>query len=84
MWIIRKLCLVQGPPACPPATTQLDTFQLNGSAWVACEDLQTPGGALVLASSGGEAIRGEILRRCATWHAPVCDLVAATDDGFSR
>ena len=43
------------PPACPSAMTAVDTFDVNGTSWVACEDLQIPGGALVLVSSGGDA-----------------------------
>ena len=41
-------------PGCPEGVEQVDSFQLNGTAWVACEDLQQPGGALVLASAAGE------------------------------
>ena len=35
--------------------TRVDSFLARGAAWSACEDLQTPGGALLLLSSGGEA-----------------------------
>ena len=41
-------------PSCPGTTTRVDAFDLNGTAWVACEDLQAPGGALVLASAAGD------------------------------
>ena len=40
-------------PACP-AGSLVDAFQINGTAWAACEDLQRPDGAIVLASSSGE------------------------------
>ena len=38
---------------CPAGTTLLLNFTLNGetSAWLACEDLQRPGGAIALVSS---------------------------------
>ena len=41
-------------PSCPGTTTRVDSFDLNGTAWAACEDLQAPGGALVLASAAGD------------------------------
>ena len=47
--------LATGTPHCPGTTTLLDAFELNGSAWAACEDLQRPDGALVLISSAGDA-----------------------------
>jgi hypothetical protein len=34
--------------ACPTGTELVDGFTLNGASWAACEDLQQPGGALVL------------------------------------
>ena len=43
------------PPPCPDEMTRVDFFLARGAAWSACEDLQTPGGALLLLSSGGEA-----------------------------
>ena len=42
-------------PPCPDGTTRVDAFELNGTSWAACEDLQTPGGALALLSSNGDA-----------------------------
>ena len=33
---------------CPGGIATVDTFELNGSAWTACEDLQQPGGAIAL------------------------------------
>ena len=43
-------------PACPDkGQTRIEEFELNGTTWVACEDLQQPGGALVLLSSAGDA-----------------------------
>eukprot|EP01045_Picozoa_sp_COSAG04_P034396 COSAG04_NODE_7509_length_1116_cov_1.500492_1_plen_198_part_10 len=39
--------------ACPGATTSVDSFELGGASWTACEDLQQPGGALALAAADG-------------------------------
>ena len=42
-------------PSCPAGVEQVDSYQLSdGTTWVACEDLQQPGAALVLLSSAGE------------------------------
>ena len=38
---------------CPGGTSLVDLFNLNGTRWAACEDLQVPGGALALVSSSG-------------------------------
>ena len=43
------------PPSCPAGMTQLDTFVIKSTAWSACEDLQTPDGALALISSAGDS-----------------------------
>ena len=43
-------------PTCPSGITLVDSFVLNGTTWSACEDLQTPSGALVLVSSTGEML----------------------------
>jgi len=44
------------PPQCPSGATQVDAFTGDdGNAWFACEDLQRPGGAIVLVSSAGDA-----------------------------
>eukprot|EP00966_Prymnesium_polylepis_P290083 6701240-Prymnesium_polylepis.1 len=40
-------------PQCPGGSTRVDTFEINGTTWAACEDLQQPGGALVLVSGAG-------------------------------
>ena len=42
------------PPACPGGITQIDTFEINGTAWSACEDLQQPGGSIALVSGSGD------------------------------
>ena len=43
------------PPRCPSGATQVDAFTGDdGNAWLACEDLQLPGGAIVLLSSAGD------------------------------
>lgn len=43
------------PPACPGGSTLVDTFQGPDSAtWLACEDLQEPGGALALVPESGD------------------------------
>ena len=39
---------------CPDGTAPADSFEINGTAWAACEDVQAPNGALVLVSSRGE------------------------------
>jgi hypothetical protein len=41
-------------PTCPVGLDQVDTFSINGSTWVACEDLQQPGGTIALVSVSGE------------------------------
>ena len=38
---------------CPGGTSLVNLFDLNGTRWAACEDLQVPGGALALVSSSG-------------------------------
>ena len=38
---------------CPSPLTLLETFEHRGEAWAACEDLQTPDGALALVPSTG-------------------------------
>ena len=45
---------------CPNGMTPVDRFALNGSNWVACEDLQHPGGALALVGDGGSQ-EGQVL-----------------------
>ena len=42
-------------PACPDASTIVDSFSVNGTVWAACEDLQRPGGDIVLVSSAADA-----------------------------
>lgn len=37
---------------CPPMMTQVDVFNINDTAWIACEDL-VPGGTLALVPSSG-------------------------------
>ena len=37
--------------SCPAGTAFLQRFQLNGTAWLACKDLQRPDGALTLAAA---------------------------------
>ena len=44
-------------PKCPESTTQVDTFAVNGTDWLACEDLKVHGGAVVLVPlAGGDAV----------------------------
>jgi hypothetical protein len=38
-------------PGCPAGLTVVESFTSDGVAWVACEDLQRPGGAIALVSS---------------------------------
>ena len=45
-----------GKAACPGGMTVVDTFDLNGTAWTACEDLQQPGGSIALVPGGGGAV----------------------------
>ena len=40
--------------SCPGSTSPIDSFEIDGTAWRACEDLQVPDGALVLVSADGE------------------------------
>lgn len=40
--------------SCPGSTTPVDSFEIDGTAWRACENLQVPDGALVLISANGE------------------------------
>ena len=37
---------------CPTGLSQVDAFALNGTAWLACEDLQQPGGDIALVTCG--------------------------------
>ena len=42
------------PSVCPPGATHVDSFiTADGTAWLACEDLQTPAGGLTLVPSAG-------------------------------
>jgi hypothetical protein len=45
-----------GPPAppCPSGLHEVESFAINGTAWVACEDLQKLNGPLVLLSGAGK------------------------------
>ena len=38
-------------PACVGGMSVVDTFTFNNASWVACEDLQHPGGSVALISS---------------------------------
>ena len=42
--------------ACPSGLTHVDSFSAEGTAWDACEDLMTEGGALALIPHDGEAV----------------------------
>ena len=42
------------PPKCPDGTEQVDAFSINGTAWLACEDLQRLDGALALVPGTGD------------------------------
>ena len=44
-------------PGCPDASTLVDSFLSNGTMWAACEDLQLPGGDIVLVSAQGDTER---------------------------
>lgn len=39
--------------ACPGKMFQIDTFDYAGTSWMACEDLQQPGGSIVLVGANG-------------------------------
>ena len=39
---------------CPGGTFLIDSFEIEGKAWRACEDVQVPDGALVLISAEGQ------------------------------
>ena len=65
--------------ACPPGYATIErSLTINGSAWAACEDLQEPGGALVLLSSDGKAEwfskSYEVYTR-GTWTTPELSLI---------
>ena len=47
------------PAGCPDRSTLVDSFEVNGTAWLACEDLQQPGGDVVLVSGAGDVERFE-------------------------
>ena len=34
--------------------TRVDQFEINGTSWIACEDLSTPAGALALVADHGK------------------------------
>lgn len=61
--LVGAACLLQQPAVaagapsltCPAATTQTDAFSINGTAYLACEDLASPGGGLALVSADGAA-----------------------------
>ena len=42
--------------SCPPGTTRVDAFTAEGASWLACEDLQLPGGALALVSDTADDV----------------------------
>ena len=44
--LLAPLLLAAG--RCPPGTAEVDSFDAEGKRWTACEDLATPGGAVVL------------------------------------
>ena len=39
---------------CPQGTELINSFKLNDTNWEACEDLQQPGGDIVLVAASGE------------------------------
>ena len=45
------------PAHCPGGMSQVDSFTASGARWAACEDLQQPGGDIVLLSSSGKMER---------------------------
>lgn len=44
--------------SCPAGTVEVDNFVAEGKRWTACEDLATPGGAVVLVPEGPGADGG--------------------------
>ena len=63
---LTVVLLARGTSCCPAGTTLVDTFEADGQAWSACEDLQVPGGGLTLLPAAGEAMhlpRGMALKR---------------------
>jgi len=50
------LSRASGVIECPGGITLVDTFQIDGITWGACEDLQIPGGALSLVSSSQKEV----------------------------
>ena len=54
LWLRFALLLATAAAIdCPGGTSLVDLFELNGTQWAACEDLQVPGGALALVPSSG-------------------------------
>jgi len=58
--LLLALALASGalaapPPRCAASLTQIASFELNGTSWVASEDLSRRDGALALVSGGGAA-----------------------------
>ena len=54
MLLLATRSAFAAPPSCPAgAATRVAQFELNGTAWAACEDLQRRDGALVLVSDAG-------------------------------
>ena len=58
---------------CPSGTTQVDAFQLNGTNWTACEDLQVPGGAIALVDTSG--------RTATEWFAKTHEVYGSAPSG---
>ena len=50
---VKSVAVALAAPGCAGGTSLVDTFDYNGTAWAACEDLQQPGGDIVLVSSSG-------------------------------
>jgi hypothetical protein len=46
-------------PSCPDGATLVDSFELDGATWSACEDLQRPGGDIVLVPAAGGPAEAE-------------------------
>jgi hypothetical protein len=73
MFLLSQLllpCLAVGAPSCPDGTAAVDSFAINGTAWIACEDLQQPAGSIALVSTAG----------CTEWFSKGYEVYASAND----
>ena len=54
MYILLLMLPLNVVARCPQGTELINSFKLNDTNWEACEDLQQPGGDIVLVAASGE------------------------------